>query len=155
PLWDHLSAPAGSQVLWEVRGSGMNDERLVIDWNAFAYADGAVLAPLVNPITFQAVLYADGRIRSTYQDLDGSESEPGLGFADLVGEETGGISATVGLWNGVAEPITLPAGKFVPGPHSIDGAQLPFSVSGADTNDSYVRLAWDTNGAAWDIGILR
>ena len=73
--------------------------------------------------------------------------------------KTGGISATVGIWSGTTDALSLPAGRFVPGLHSIlgepnfqFGATTPFTDG--EMPDSYVRMAWDTGGAAWDIGVI-
>ena len=102
----------------------------------------------LDPITFQAILYADGRIRFNYIDL---ECFP---HADSENTHiaTGGISATVGIWSGTPGSITLPAGKFVPGSHWIDSESD--TRNRGEVRDSYVRLAWDTGGAAWDIGVV-
>jgi hypothetical protein len=86
---------------------------------------------------FQVILFSNGQIQLNYRNLD---------------TLNGGIAATVGIWNGTADAIALPAGKFVPGPHSING-QFNDHNTHSDTNDSYVRMAWDTGGAAWDIGV--
>jgi hypothetical protein len=140
-LWDVLSPGTGSQILQrsiDVDSDTQTD--LVIQWTNYFYseADG-------DSITFQVVLYADGRIQFNYRDLDSLSEE------DTV-DQTGGINATVGIWKGTADSITLPAGKFVPGPHSI-GGEIDSENMG-ETPDSYVRMAWDTGGAAWDIGVV-
>ncbi len=81
--------------------------------------------------------------------------------SDTTLNDTGGISATVGIWGGQDDSIPLPAGKYVPGPHDVNGTVFEFIQGGGDfpvetvdTNDSYVRMAWDTGGAAWDIGVV-
>jgi len=145
-LWDDL-APGSGSVLRKVtdvdgNGSGQND--LVIQWTDYAYA-ADVGTP--DPITFQAVLYADGRIRFNYLDVD-SHPDNQTPNTDPTADVTGGISATVGIWKGSADAITLPEGKFVPGPHTI------FADPAGELPDSYVRMAWDTGGAAWDVGVV-
>jgi hypothetical protein len=149
-LWDDLAPASGGtgQVLKksvDVDGDGTLD--LVIQWTNFVYANGA--NPIdTDPITFQAVLYSGGRIQLNYVDLEADNNV-------LIIDESRGLSATVGIWKGSSETINLPAGKFVPGPHAIGGEPIsPLSSSFSKTPDSYVRLAWDTGGAAWDVGIV-
>jgi hypothetical protein len=142
-LWDDLDPGAGGQVLRrsvDVDNDSQTD--LVIQWTNFFYSD---LGSTQDPITFQAVLYADGRIQFNYGDLDAF-------YVSGTVEQTGGINATVGIWKGTPDSITLPAGKFVPGPHVI-GGEVQSEIQG-ETPDSYVRMAWDTGGAAWDLGVV-
>ena len=141
-LWDDLAAGNGT-IRWKLVDvdQDMSADDMVIQWNQYKYAQDQ--SPL-DAITFQVILYADGRIQINYQDLDsfsGLENDPTV-------DETGGISATVGIWKGSADSIVLPAGKFVPGPHTI------FGPTSGEANDSYVRMAWDTGGAAWDAGAI-
>jgi len=54
----------------------------------------------------------------------------------------------------------LADGKYVPGPHSLFGSttgtgEVGFAVDAVDSNDSYIRMAWDTGGAAWDLGVVQ
>ena len=102
------------------------------------------------------MLYANGDIRFNYQDID---SYPGYGGGIPDGDstvyKTGGINATIGIWKGGSAPldaVVLPAGVFVPGPHSVRGDT--FDGGSGESNDSYVRMAWDTGGTAWDIGVV-
>ena len=152
-LWDDLT-PANGQVKRkpvDVDGDQIND--LVIQWTDYAYVDDE---DDLDPITFQAVLFANGNIQFNYIDLDSLPAND----ADGTINETGGVSATVGVWRGAADKIEIGANKFVPGLHSIGGSQFLFAdnsntpTRSVDTNDSYVRLAWDTGGAAWDIGVI-
>jgi len=173
-LWDDLApATAGSlngEILWEIADIDDNQQDdLVVQWDNFSYADDT--GGDQDPITFQAVVYADGRIQLNYEDLDSYSGDSLEGDFDNDDEtlfnDTGGIGATVGIWSGSADQITLPADKFVPGPHSVGGTsyrfifgtdsnegQITVPFSELDSNDSYVRMAWDTGGAAWDIGVV-
>ncbi len=141
-LWDDLSVASdgSSSIFWQVAGSGASS-RLIVQWDNFVYA-GDVGDQ--DQITFQAVLYANGAIHFNYVDLD---SYPDNNSESTI-ENTGGVGATVGIWSGEADSLTLPAGKFVPGPHSIQ------TDSSGETSDSYIRMAWDTGGAAWDVGVV-
>ncbi|MEX2317530.1 MAG: hypothetical protein WD669_10295, partial [Pirellulales bacterium] len=148
-LWEEIVPAAGGGIKYkQANVDGVSGNELVIQWTNFEYVlqDG-----VRHPITFQAVLFADGRIQFNYLDIDGlSDGSP---HGPETADQTGGINATVGIWNGSATPITLPAGKIVPGPHNLFGTA--FASDGAivsDTNDSYIRMAWDTGGAAWDLG---
>jgi hypothetical protein len=157
-LWDDL-APATSNGLsgrieWEKRDlDGDAQDDLIVQWTDYRYVDDVGTH---DPINFQAVLYADGMIRFNYLDLESFPSND----ADQTVNETGGISATVGIWSGAADDITIEVGKLVPGLHRIDGAVFEFVGNSitpgrtVDTNDSYIRMAWDTGGAVWDLGVI-
>jgi hypothetical protein len=148
-LWDSMVDVDGpeSAFVWQVKESGLADERLVIQWEQMAYT-GDNTSGGIDPVTFQAVLYRDGRIGFNYLDL---ESFPHGDFDSTV-DKTGGVSSTVGIWSGAADPLGMPPGKYIPGPHSINGESITDSFG--ETNDSYVRLAWDSGGAAWDLGTV-
>jgi hypothetical protein len=121
---------------------------LVLQWQDLYLPNGTQ-----DPVAFQAILFANGNIQFNYQDLD---SYPSFGTVAGTILRTGGISSTVGIWNATADALTLPAGMFVSGPHSINGATDSDAGAGtAETNDSYVRMAWDTGGAAWDVGVVQ
>jgi Bacterial pre-peptidase C-terminal domain/Bacterial Ig-like domain len=79
PFWDDLETFEGGTVYWQVSGSGA-DQHLTIEWRDVYYF-------YVSPgtITFEAQLYADGRIQFNYQDLVGGVSNDN------------GTSATVGI----------------------------------------------------------
>ncbi|MCC6493693.1 MAG: hypothetical protein IT424_11820 [Pirellulales bacterium] len=152
PLWDNLKVTLYDVLRtrnFDYDGNGQND--FGIEWTNFAYDNGSDANSIVdtpNRINFQVVLYADGRIQFNYVDITAGVS--GSPFV------SGGISATVGLWSGNPDNVNLPADQYVPGLHSIFGASLAGSSSGTleETNDRYVRLAWDTGGAAWDLGAI-
>jgi hypothetical protein len=142
-------ANLSADLLWSVRGTGA-EQRLVVQWEGGTYSgnnssDGY--------LSYQAVIFKDGRIRFNYRNLD--EPRP------LTSLQTGGIGATVGLWSGATTPVTVPAGRYAPGLHSF-GTLPPVGNNPATLNreiegeavDSYIRLAWDTGGTAWDIGAL-
>ena len=64
PFWDDLHANGGvvgSGIYYQNFDTGGADERVVIQWNKVRYFSGGIVG---NTITFQAVLYKDGRIRS-------------------------------------------------------------------------------------------
>jgi hypothetical protein len=152
-FWDDLtkitSGPFSGQLAWKL--TDIDDDQqndLVIEWRNYRYSED--LAPF-DPITFQAVLYANGHVGINIKDIDSYNDE-----SDFKQGITGGLSATIGLWPGFASSITQPAGKFVPGPHRINGSQTPEGLvpGNADTNDGYVRMAWDTRGAAWDLNVV-
>ena len=155
-LWDEMLSSTTVQTrlknLDNEVGAPNND--LLIQWNARYTGDNTP----VDGITFQAVLFSNGSIRLSYQDIDsypGFAGSPPVADLDSTVIKTGGISATVGIWNGnssTGDAVNLSAGKFVPGVQSIFGAIVSIN-GGGETNDSYVRMAWDTGGAAWDVGI--
>jgi len=85
PFWDdqHTGGGlAGSNVFSQVLGSG-SDQHLTIQWNQVRFFDGGTAG---DTITYQAQLFADGRIRFNYLDLV-SGTAPG----------NNGASATVGI----------------------------------------------------------
>ncbi|HEY6401907.1 MAG TPA: PxKF domain-containing protein [Blastocatellia bacterium] len=67
-FWDDLhtnGGQPGSNVFFQVSGEGVN-QHLTIQWNQIRFFTGGVTA---DTITFQAQLFADGRIQLNYQDL--------------------------------------------------------------------------------------
>ncbi|MBN1853378.1 MAG: hypothetical protein JW829_11665, partial [Pirellulales bacterium] len=167
-FWDDLdfSASDDSRLFWKVvlanSELGIEETHLVLQWDSVAYQKSSTSSSpqYLDQITFQAVLYSGGRMEFHYIDIDSVDR--GETYET---NGTGGTSATVGIWSGSQDTLELPAAKFVPGPHSIGGSTLLFdpgfshefqmgNEDGLDTNDSYVRLAWDTGGAAWDFGVL-
>jgi hypothetical protein len=115
PLWDNLRAPNSPQIKYktlDLDGDFQTDDALAIEWFSYGYGDGFVDGR--DLIHFQAVLYADGRIRFDYQDLD----KRAAGGPPV----TGGISATVGLWSGSADVVAVPASKYAPGLQSLFGS---------------------------------
>lgn len=155
-LWDDLAPGNGNirRKTVDVDLEGIAND-MVIEWNNYKYQpDGAPS----DAIKFQVVLFDDGLIQINYQDLEAfagfTGTNPPISEGSATVPVTGGISATVGIWKGGGSPadaITLPAGKFVPGPHSINGEP---DSTGGDSNDSYVRMAWETGGAARDAGAI-
>ena len=84
-FWDDLHTAGGqlgSRVFFQVLGSGP-DQHLTIQWNLITFFSGGTVG---DTITFQAQLFADGRIQFNYLDLV-SGSAPG----------NNGASATVGI----------------------------------------------------------
>ncbi len=84
-FWDDLHTAGGqpgSNVFFQVLGSGPT-QRLVIQWNKITFFSGGTIG---DTITFQAQLFADGRIQFNYLDLV-SGTAPG----------NNGASATVGI----------------------------------------------------------
>src|SRR5215510_9915589 len=68
PFWDDLHTEgddAGANVFFQVSGSGPN-QHLTIQWNEIRFFSGSAEG---DTITFQAQLFADGRIMFNYQDL--------------------------------------------------------------------------------------
>ena len=175
-LWDDLVDSDGigdtGALLWQAKDVGGANERLVLQWEQVGYAD---YTTEIDPITFQAVLYGDGRIQLNYLDLDSYTGNIDLipdddEIDESLFDDTGGIGATVGIWGGAVDAVAVDPGVFLPGPHSflgsdnrfvdrdvvIDGQQQTIRVafSELDSNDSYLRMAWDTGGAAWDVGVV-
>jgi hypothetical protein len=145
-LWDDLTAGTSGQIVTKIGnydGVGGNND-LAIEWRNFRYATSS--STVNDSITFQLVINSNGQIRVNYIDLEDS--------GVLGARFSGGISSTVGLWKGTSDNVSLPTGKFVPGLHSYFGSTNDAELTPAESNDRYVRLAWDTGGAAWDLGIV-
>lgn len=135
PFWDDSSPTASGSVYWQVKDVGLATERLILQWDDVSYIEDTNAD---EPITYQAILYADGLIRFNYDNIDSATAAP---------SHTGGISATVG----VAAPgfdVTelVEEAVFIDGTHQING--------GVGFDDEYVRLAWDTDGAAWNLYVV-
>jgi hypothetical protein len=161
-LWDDLKPAAAGGLTGEVRrrtadfdGDLQND--LAIQWKNFLY--NADVSNTPDGITFQVVLYANGSIRVNYDDLTDLTTVPQSTASSR--RVTGGVNATVGLWKGSADSVIVPDARFSPGLHSIFGTTSGVDSNGfvaddlTESNDAYIRLAWDTGGAAWDIGVLQ
>jgi hypothetical protein len=85
PFWDDLHTAGGvpgSNVFFQTLGSGA-DQHLTVQWNNIRFFTGGTTG---DTITFQAQLFADGRIQFNYTDLV-SGTAPG----------NNGASATVGI----------------------------------------------------------
>ena len=84
-FWDDLHTGGGqpaSNVFFQVSGEG-SDQHLTIQWNQIRFFTGGAAG---DTITFQAQLFADGRIQINYQDL-----------ASGAAAGNNGASATVGI----------------------------------------------------------
>jgi hypothetical protein len=151
-LWDDLDPSSVGRIrkkTGDFDGDGDND--LALEWRDYRYESSNI--GVLDSIDFQLVLYASGDVRINYIDLEDSGviATSGVWLAGI----SGGVGATVGLWSGSADNVSVPSGAFVPGLHSIFGASGPDGQGTfAESNDRYVRLAWDTGGAAWDLGIV-
>lgn len=156
-LWDDLAAASSGnlqgkilQKTVDLDGDGTSD--LAIQWTDYRYAeDGGDH----DPLSFQAVLYGDGTIRFNYEDIGGFADDS----SERIDDNSEGINATVGIWSGAADPITLAEGKFVPGLHTVFGEEFVASTGApggaGEMPDNYARMAWDTGGAAWDVGLVQ
>ncbi|HQR41927.1 MAG TPA: hypothetical protein PLX97_04570, partial [Gemmatales bacterium] len=111
-FWDDLhtnGGQLGSNVFTQVLGAGPN-QRYVIQWNQVRFFSGGTAG---DTITFQAQLYADGRIQMNYLDLT-SGTAPG----------NNGASATSGAKNlGTQGPDRLLL-AFNNGPNAFLGTGL-------------------------------
>ncbi|HET9217515.1 MAG TPA: sialidase family protein, partial [Terriglobia bacterium] len=106
PFWDDLhtgGGVVGSNVLFQIIGTGA-DRHLTVQWNKVRYQSGGTAG---DTITFQAQLYADGRIRFNYQDL------VSVGAAG-----NNGASATVGIKGAGAQGSNRLLLAFNNGPNS-------------------------------------
>jgi hypothetical protein len=86
PFWDDLVVPATGRVRYAVSGTGA-DQRLTIQWDGVQFyftTDGT------DTLSFQAQLYADGRIRFNYRDLAGGSSALNDGRSATVGVKAAG-----------------------------------------------------------------
>jgi hypothetical protein len=125
PFWDDLhtgGGAAGSNVFFEVLGSGPN-QHLTIQWNQIRFFSGGVAG---DTLTFQAQLFADGRIQFNYQDL-------------VSGAATGnnGASATVGVKGaGTQGPDRLLL-AFNNGPNTFVGSGKSTLISQPPVDDWY------------------
>jgi hypothetical protein len=89
PYWDDLfitNSTNTARVYFQMLGAGPT-QRLVIQWNVVQYFSGG---PAGDNITFQAQLFADGRILFNYQDLVSGASANNNGAAATVGIKAAG-----------------------------------------------------------------
>jgi hypothetical protein len=89
PFWDDLHTAggvAGSNVFYQTLGSGDN-QHLTIQWNRVRFAVGGTAG---DTITFQAQLYADGRIQFNYPDLVSGTAAGNNGASATVGIKAAG-----------------------------------------------------------------
>jgi hypothetical protein len=88
-FWDDLHTGGGaadSNVFFEVSGSGPN-QHLTIQWNQIRFFTGGLAG---DTITFQAQLFANGRIRINYQDLVSGAAAGNNGASATVGVKAAG-----------------------------------------------------------------
>ncbi|MBI1760867.1 MAG: putative Ig domain-containing protein [Acidobacteria bacterium] len=86
PFWDDqfLTGAASTHVYFQVSGSGAN-QHLTIQWNNTSFFNDS---PRAGGLTYEAQLYADGRIQFNYQNLATGRNS---------GTNDNGVSATVGI----------------------------------------------------------
>ncbi|MBO0861006.1 MAG: PxKF domain-containing protein, partial [Chloracidobacterium sp.] len=117
PFWDDLHTAGGapdSNVFFQVSGTGP-DQHLTIQWNKIRFRIGGTAG---DTITFQAQLFADGRIQFNYLDLT----------SGAAGEDNG-ASATVGLKAAGAQGPDRLLLAFNNGPNSFVGTGLSTLIS--------------------------
>src|SRR5262245_842730 len=88
-FWDDLhtgGGQPGSNVFFQVLGSGPT-QRLVIQWNQIRFFGGGTAG---DTITFQAQLFADGRIQFNYPDLVSGAAAGNNGASATVGIKAAG-----------------------------------------------------------------
>jgi hypothetical protein len=125
PFWDDLhtgGGQPGSNVFFEVSGSGPN-QHLTIQWNQVRFFTGGAAG---DTLSFQAQLFADGRIRFNHEDL-------------VSGAAAGnnGASATVGVKGaGTQGPDRLLL-AFNNGPNNFVGSSKSALISQPRSDDWY------------------
>lgn len=93
PFWDDLHTAggvSGSNVFTQVIGSGAN-QHLTIQWNNIRFFSGGTTG---DTITFQAQLYADGRIQFNYLDLVSGTAAGNNGASATVGIKAAGTQGS-------------------------------------------------------------
>jgi hypothetical protein len=124
-FWDDLHTGGGqpaSNVLFQVSGEG-SDQHLTIQWNQIRFFTGGVAG---DTITYQAQLFADGRIQINYQDL-----------ASGAAAGNDGASATVGIKGvGTQGPDRLLL-AFNNGPNAFVGSGKSTLISQPPVDDWY------------------
>jgi hypothetical protein len=89
PFWDDQhtgGGAAGSNVFFQVSGSGP-DQHLTIQWNQIRFFTGGASG---DTLTYQAQLFADGRIQFNYQDLTSGTAAGNEGASATVGVKAAG-----------------------------------------------------------------
>ena len=84
PFWDDLHTGGGtpnSRVLFQVSGAGP-DQHVTIQWNSIRFFSGGTGG---DTLTFQAQLFADGRVQFNYQDLVSGTAAGNNGASATVG----------------------------------------------------------------------
>ncbi len=110
PFWDDLYTGGGlpgSNVFYQVFGSGAN-QHLTVQWNQIRFLSDNVPG---DTLTFEAELYADGRIQFNYQDV-----VSGAAFGN------NGASATVGIKDAGPQGPNRLLLAFNEGPNSLVGS---------------------------------
>ena len=124
-FWDDLHTGGGqpaSNVFFQVSGEG-SDQHLTIQWNQIRFFTGGVAG---DTITYQAQLFADGRIQINYQDL-----------ASGAAAGNDGASATVGIKGvGTQGPDRLLL-AFNNGPNAFVGSGKSTLISQPPVDDWY------------------
>ena len=125
PFWDDLHTAGGvtgSNVFFQVSGAGL-DQHLTIQWNNIRFFAGGTAG---DTLTFQAQLFADGRVQFNYQDL-----------ASAGAAGNNGASATVGIKaSGTQGPNRLLL-AFNNGPNAFVGTGLSTLISQPPGDDWY------------------
>jgi hypothetical protein len=125
PFWDDLHTGGGglfSGVFQQVSGSGAN-QHLTVQWNQVRFFSGGTAG---DTITFEAQLFADGRIQFNYPDL-------------VSGAAAGnnGASATVGLKDVGTQGANRLLLAFNNGPNAFVGTGLSTLISPPVTTPDY------------------
>jgi hypothetical protein len=131
-LWDDLfnadtgTGPAGTAILWQVVGSGPG-AALVVQWNNVTQLGGT------QPLTFQAVLGADGSIRFHY----GNNVASGVVGSSTVGIKAAGTAnppRTLISFNQAAGPLVGPGlSTRIAAPPPTGPDVFSFTLDAADT----------------------
>ncbi len=80
-LWNDVDLRSTGEVFWDVFDLGTSDERVVVQWDDVAYSQA--ISP--KTITFQAIIYGDGRIQLNYSDLSSTSTDQHEGAMATVG----------------------------------------------------------------------
>src|SRR5262249_5216003 len=89
PFWDDLHTAggvAGANVFFQALGSGPN-RHLPVPWNKIRFFSGGTTG---DTITFEAQLYADGRVQFNYPDLVSGTAGGNNGASATVGVKAAG-----------------------------------------------------------------
>ncbi|HVX60745.1 MAG TPA: pre-peptidase C-terminal domain-containing protein, partial [Pirellulales bacterium] len=134
PFWDDLvvnSFGSNPSVRWQLLGSGTSQE-LVIQWNNVRFFGGSYY----NPITFEAVLSADGSIRFNYQDLTNG---------DYSADE--GRSATVGIKDAGAQGLNRLLLAYNNGPNAYVGSGMSTLIAPVAATPDYYSFHLDAGAS--------
>ena len=81
-FWDSLTNEGGNgagAAFWEVRGVG-DDQRLIVQWQDTSFDQSST-----DLMTFQAILFANGKIRLNYSDIKGGNVKRDFGKTATIG----------------------------------------------------------------------